>query len=189
MPPRHISAAAAGQVRHIFPGLALCLVVTGLAFLLEDVEVTLFGRAWLEALVLAILLGTALRSSWTPSTRWLPGITFSAHTLLEIAVVLLGLSVSAGKILAAGPWMLLGIAATVLVAIGLSYTIGRLLRLTPCMALLVACGSSICGNSAIAAVAPVIGADGDDVAASIGFTAVLGIASCWASRCWRLACI
>jgi uncharacterized membrane protein YadS len=43
------------------------------------------------------------------------------------------------------------------------------------MALLVACGNSICGNSAIAAVAPVIGADSEDVAASIAFTAVFGV--------------
>jgi uncharacterized integral membrane protein (TIGR00698 family) len=43
------------------------------------------------------------------------------------------------------------------------------------MATLVACGNSICGNSAIAAVAPVIGADGDDVATAIAFTAVLGV--------------
>jgi uncharacterized integral membrane protein (TIGR00698 family) len=43
------------------------------------------------------------------------------------------------------------------------------------MATLIACGNSICGNSAIAAVAPVIGADGEDVAASIAFTAVLGV--------------
>jgi uncharacterized integral membrane protein (TIGR00698 family) len=43
------------------------------------------------------------------------------------------------------------------------------------MAILIACGNSICGNSAIAAVAPVIGADSDDIAASISFTAVLGV--------------
>jgi uncharacterized integral membrane protein (TIGR00698 family) len=43
------------------------------------------------------------------------------------------------------------------------------------MATLIACGNSICGNSAIAAVAPIIGADGEDVAASIAFTAVLGV--------------
>ncbi len=47
--------------------------------------------------------------------------------------------------------------------------------LPPRMAILIACGNSICGNSAIAAVAPVIGADSDDVAASISFTAVLGV--------------
>jgi len=44
------------------------------------------------------------------------------------------------------------------------------------LAVLVACGNSICGNSAIAAVAPVIDADGEDVASSIAFTAVLGVA-------------
>jgi uncharacterized integral membrane protein (TIGR00698 family) len=43
------------------------------------------------------------------------------------------------------------------------------------MALLIACGNGICGNSAIAAVAPVINADSDDVSASITFTAVLGV--------------
>jgi len=43
------------------------------------------------------------------------------------------------------------------------------------MAILVACGNSICGNSAIAVVAPVIGADGEDIASSIAFTAVLGV--------------
>jgi uncharacterized integral membrane protein (TIGR00698 family) len=43
------------------------------------------------------------------------------------------------------------------------------------MATLVACGNSICGNSAIAAIAPVIGADGEDVSTSIAFTAVLGV--------------
>lgn len=159
----------------LIPGVALCVVVTFVALALERGEQALFGRAWLEALVLAILLGTIIRTSWAPGRRWFPGISFSAKFLLELAVVLLGASVSAATILAAGPWLLLGIAGVVIVAIGASFLLGRLLRLPTRMALLVACGNSICGNSAIAAVAPVIGADGDDVAASIGFTAVLGV--------------
>jgi uncharacterized integral membrane protein (TIGR00698 family) len=43
------------------------------------------------------------------------------------------------------------------------------------LSILIACGNSICGNSAIAAVAPVIGADADDIASSISFTAILGV--------------
>ena len=43
------------------------------------------------------------------------------------------------------------------------------------MAVLIACGNAICGNSAIAAVAPVIDADAKDVSAAIAFTAVLGV--------------
>ena len=157
------------------PGLALCLLVTAAAVALAEAEAALFGRAWVEALVLAILVGTVVRTVWTPGRRWFPGIAFAAKTLLEIAVVLLGASISAATVLAAGPGLLVGIAAVVAVAIVASYGIGRVLRLPHRMAVLVACGNSICGNSAIAAVAPVIGADGEDVAASIAFTAVLGV--------------
>jgi uncharacterized integral membrane protein (TIGR00698 family) len=160
----------------ILPGIMLCLTVTGAAYALEAGERAVAGKAWLEALVLAILLGTAVRSVWTPGDRWHAGIAFSAKYLLEVAVVLLGASVSAVTILSAGPGLLIGIAGVVACAILLSFAIGRLLGLPTRMALLVACGNSICGNSAIAAVAPVIGADSDDVAASIAFTAVLGVA-------------
>ncbi len=159
----------------VLPGIGLCVLVTIAAIAVERIEEHLVGRAWLEALVLAILIGTVVRTAWTPRARWRAGITFSAKTLLEIAVVLLGASLSIATIVAAGPALLVGIAAVVVLAIGLSYGIGRALKLPRRMAILIACGNAICGNSAIAAVAPVIGADGEDVAASIAFTAVLGV--------------
>src|SRR5690606_25838146 len=102
-------------------------------------------------------------------------ISFSAKTILEVAVVLLGASISASTIIAAGPGLVLGIACVVAIALVGSYLIGRALKLPHRMAVLVACGNSICGNSAIAATAPVIGADSEDVAASIAFTAILGV--------------
>ncbi len=142
---------------------------------MQSLEVRLFGDAWLESLVLAILIGTLVRTLWTPSHTWHRGIDFSAKFLLEVAVVLLGASVSAAMIASAGAAFLFGIAAVVIMAIAASYGIGRLMGLPRRMAILVACGNSICGNSAIAAVAPVIGADSDDVATSIAFTAVLGV--------------
>ena len=162
-------------IRRIIPGLALCLGVTAAAVGLETAEEHLFGRAWLEALVLAIVLGTAVRTVWNPGSRFFPGIAFGAKTVLEVAVVLLGASLSLATLLAAGPGLLVGIAVVVMVAIAASYGIGRALGLHPRLAILVACGNSICGNSAIAATAPVIGADGEDVASSIAFTAVLGV--------------
>lgn len=164
-----------GYLARLVPGLCLCLLVTALSYILQGVEARVLGRAWLEALVLAILVGTAIRTAWTPSNRWLPGIQFSAKTLLELAVVMLGASISVQTIEAVGPALLIGIALVVFIAIGASYAVGRLLKLPQRMAILIACGNSICGNSAIAAVAPVIGADAEDIATSIAFTAVLGV--------------
>ena len=165
-------AAAISRV----PGLALSCLVTAGAYGVEAAERAIFGKAWLEALVLAILLGTLVRSLWTPNHRYHQGIAFSLKVLLEIAVVMLGASVSGATVLAAGPALLGGIALVVVCAILLSFAIGKLLRLPTRMALLIACGNAICGNAAIAAVAPVIAADSDDVAAAIAFTAVLGVA-------------
>ncbi len=170
-----IKASALPRIAPLLPGIALCLLLTAIATVLQAVEVTLVGQAYLEALVLAILLGVMLRAAWTPGARWHPGVGFSAKILLEIAVVMLGASVSARTVAALGPALLGGIALVVAVAIAASYAIGRTLGLPVRMAILVACGNSICGNSAIAAVAPVIGADGDDIASSIAFTAVLGV--------------
>ena len=163
------------QLRVLAPGLLLCIAVVAVAEVLQAAEVVLFGRAWLESLVLAILIGTLVRTLWVPPKSCAPGIAFSAKMLLEIAVMLLGASLSLRAILAAGPVLLVGIAVVVALSLGFSYGIGRLFGLPRKMAVLVACGNSICGNSAIAAAAPVIGANAKDVAAAIAFTAVLGV--------------
>jgi uncharacterized integral membrane protein (TIGR00698 family) len=162
-------------MRRLLPGLFLCGLVVIAAAVLQTVEEWIFGRAWLEALVLAILVGVGVRTLWKPDERWGPGIAFSAKTLLEIAVLLLGASISAPTVMAVGSSLLVGIAVVVIVVILVSYGFSRALGLRHRMALLVACGNSICGNSAIVAVAPVIGASGEDIAASIAFTAVLGV--------------
>lgn len=167
--------SARSVLARLFPGIGLCLLVTALSYLLQAIEIDLVGRPWLEALVFAILLGVVIRSLWTPASMWRAGIEFSAKTLLEIAVVLLGASVSVRAIVAIGPELIAGIAVVVVVAIATSYSISRALGLRQRMSILIACGNSICGNSAIAAVAPIIGADGEDIASSIAFTAVLGV--------------
>jgi uncharacterized integral membrane protein (TIGR00698 family) len=173
--PEHALSVAARQGARLLPGVGLCLLVTAAAKLVEAAEHRLFGRAWLESLVLAILIGTAVRTLWTPGVRWRAGVAVCAKTVLEIAVVLLGAAVSGASLLAVGPALLAGIFAVVAAAIGVSYVLGRAFGLSARMATLVACGNSICGNSAIAAVAPVIGAEADDIAAAIAFTAVLGV--------------
>lgn len=165
----------ASNFSRILPGLLLSIAVSAGAYGLEWAEAQFFGRAWLESIVLAILLGTAIRSLLALSPRFDAGIGFSSKTVLEIAIVLLGASISTEALMRAGPWLIAGIAGVVVLSIAISYMIGRAMRLSHRMAVLVACGNSICGNSAIAATAPVIGANSDDVASSIAFTAVLGV--------------
>ncbi|WP_208441314.1 YeiH family protein [Bartonella raoultii] len=157
------------------PGILVCLLISALAYGLEVVEKQLFGQAWLESLVLAILLGSVTRSCFTMPTYFQKGINFCAKTLLEIAIVLLGASIRIHTVLATGWSLLASIVFVIFVTIILSFIIGRIFGLSKHLAMLVACGNAICGNSAIVAVAPVIKAKHEEIAASIAFTALLGI--------------
>ncbi|MBB41375.1 MAG: putative sulfate exporter family transporter [Hyphomonas sp.] len=163
------------RTRSIMPGLVLAALIALLAAGLQVAEVQVFGRAWFEALVLAILLGVAYHTVFGLHDRLRAGVHFSSKLLLEAAIVLLGASVSAAAIGKAGLPLVAAIAGVVFAAIAISYGIGRVIGLPHKLALLVACGNSICGNSAIVAAAPVIEAESEHVTASIAFTAALGI--------------
>lgn len=159
----------------LLPGLFVCALVGAGAVGLGSLESLLFGRVLLEPLVLAILLGAAIRTA-CPLPRTLDaGLQTAAKPVLEFAIVLLGGAFGFGAVLGAGPGLLVGIAGVVATVLVASYALGRLFGLPHRLAILVACGNSFCGNSAIVAVAPTVGADGDEVARAIAFTAVLGI--------------
>ncbi|MBC06309.1 YeiH family protein [Thalassospira sp.] len=163
------------RIKPILPGLAVTLLVALAAKLAEHAERVLFGRGWVESLVFAILIGVVVRSVFGLAPRYFAGVRFCAKTVLEIAIVLLGASISAQAIGSAGGGLVASIIVVVCISLFVSYHIGRALGLSNHLSMLVACGNSICGNSAIAATAPVIEAQSDDVAASISFTAVLGV--------------
>lgn len=167
--------ARIARLTALIPGILLCILVAGVSAGLEAAERRWFAHPYVEALVLAILLGMAVRSFWNPPLRWQAGIAFSAKQLLEVAVMLLGASISFAAIAASGAALLGAIAGVVIVTLAFSFGIARMLGLPTRLSILIACGNSICGNSAIAAVAPVIGADRDEIASSISFTAILGV--------------
>ncbi|SHH83781.1 YeiH family protein [Bradyrhizobium erythrophlei] len=167
--------AVIARIGGLMPGIGLSVVITAVSVGVQYLEERVFSHPYLEALVIAILLGMAIRTAWEPNSRWRPGIAFSAKQLLETAVVLLGATISYSAIAASGLSLIAAIVGTVAVILAASYGIGRLLGLPVRLSILVACGNSVCGNSAIAAIAPVIGADGDDIVSSISFTAVLGV--------------
>jgi len=170
------AASLSTEIRSFVPGVLVTLVVTLVAVAGGRIEERAFGRAIIEPLVLAILLGMAVRTLMGEWRAGESGIRFVSKNVLEVAVFILGATMDIPRLFASGPALALGIVLLVCTALAGGYAIGRVAGLSPNLAVLVACGNAICGNSAIAAVAPVIGAETEDVAASIALTAVLGIA-------------
>ena len=160
---------------NLVPGIIAAVIVGAVAVAGGSLEERAFGRAVIEPLVLAILVGMLVRTVRGEPAREASGVRFVAKEVLEVAVFLLGATMDVPRLFASGPALAAAIAILVCLALGTGYAIGRAAKLSPRLAMLVACGNAICGNSAIAAVAPVIGADREDVAAAIALTAVLGV--------------
>lgn len=134
----------------LWPGLLLSLVIGMLTVAL--------GRtvpAASPALV-AILLGAVLANTGRMPTALDPGLQFSARTVLRAGIVLLGLQLALGDVLALGPVVIAAIVAVVGIGIGCGLLLGRLLRLPFDLTVLIACGFSICGAAAVAGVSGVL---------------------------------
>jgi uncharacterized integral membrane protein (TIGR00698 family) len=168
-------------VRRYAPGVALATALATLATLLQALESRWLRQPILESLVLAILLGMLCanvlfrRAPAVQRQTW-PGLGLCAKQVLEVAVLLLGATMNLRQLFAGGPRLLFGVTLSTLLALAVSSVLSRrIFGLPRKPATLIAVGNSICGNSAIAAVAPLIGASSADVAGSVAFTAVLGV--------------
>lgn len=164
------------SLRTLLGGLLAAGIVATASVGIAAIETRQMGHPVVEALVVALLLGMLVRLFWNPSAVYEPGIRFASKAVLEVAVVLLGMSVDPSLLARTGAALALAIGTIVVGGLAIGVAIARALGLSPKLAILVAVGNAICGNSAIAAVAPVIGSDADDVGSSIAFTAILGVA-------------
>jgi uncharacterized integral membrane protein (TIGR00698 family) len=163
------------RLRKLAPGIALSAAVAAVAWVIAQGEEGLFTYAVIEPVVLALVIGMVIRTLRPPAPIYAPGIAFTAKQMLEFGIVLLGASLDLQTIEDAGGKIFLTVLLTTSAALLTGIYLGRKAGLTPRLAILVAVGNAICGNSAIAAVAPVIKAKKEEVASAIALTAVLGV--------------
>lgn len=117
--------------------------------------------------VFAILAGMIVTLFLKDKTSLQSGITFVSKKILQYAVILLGFGMNLSVIVQTGKQSLPIIIATISTSLILAWTLHKVMHIPSKISTLVGVGSSICGGSAIAATAPVIGADDEEVAQAI----------------------
>ena len=143
------------------PGLLLCLVVALPCWLLGRAVPVVGGP------VFAILAGMILTLVWKDKGQFSGGITYTSKKILQYAVILLGFGLNLSEIAKVGAQSLPIICSTIATSLVVSFLLYKLLKMPANISTLVGVGSSICGGSAIAATAPVIGADDEEIAQAI----------------------
>lgn len=167
----------------LLPGVALAAGLGAVATILSGwIGIDLLGyeKSPISAILLTILLGLMVRNTIGLPEVYDPGLRLCVTRLLRLGVALLGVRLSLVQAGATGlialPMVLVTIAAALLLVGGLN----RLLGLPRRLGSLIAVGTSICGITAIVAIAPVIGADDDETSYAVATIAVFGMVALFA---------
>jgi uncharacterized integral membrane protein (TIGR00698 family) len=150
-------------------GLLACLAIAAVArFAGSELEL---GLETAVALVIGLAVGgvVALRE------RLIPGATVASRYALRIGITLLGARLTLGQLLATGAGSVVAIVLVVSTALVLGTWLARRLGLVPPLSALVTVGMAICGNSAILALSPIIGAKHRDTAYAVSTITIFGL--------------
>jgi uncharacterized integral membrane protein (TIGR00698 family) len=134
------------------------------------------GASHLGVLTLALLLGLGVRACLHVPERHHLGIGFSAKQLLRVGIVLLGVRLNFALLAHAGPRIFVLDATVIVVGLVMITRLGKWFGLKGVLPLLMAVDSSICGASAVAALAPVLRARNEDMALVIPIGSLIGTA-------------
>jgi len=149
------------KIKQLGPGLLLCLALA--------VPCWLLGKAFplVGGPVFAILAGMIVTLFYRNKAGTQAGIVYTSKKILQYAVILLGFGLNLSEIAKVGATSLPIIVSTISTSLIVSFVLYHLLNMPANISTLIGVGSSICGGSAIAATAPVIGADDEEIAQSI----------------------
>ena len=148
-------------VKKNWSGILLCLVIAIPSWFLGKIFPVVGGA------VIAIIAGMIVTMFWNDKGKAEAGIKWTSKIILQTAVVLLGFGMNLGVIFQTGKQSLPIIICTITTSLIIAWIMRKALKVPANTSILVGVGSSICGGSAIAATAPVIDADDDEIAQSI----------------------
>jgi uncharacterized integral membrane protein (TIGR00698 family) len=137
--------------------------------------VTGFLPSIVAEVTVAILLGIVVAGIAGPRLVPLtPGLRFASQRVLRLGIILLGARLSLAEIARIGVPSTVVIVVTMAISFAIVLLVARLVRIESRLAILIAVGSAVCGNTAIVATAPVIGARAREVAYAVATITLFG---------------
>jgi len=171
-PPKNKLPVAA-----LLPGLAAAAAIVAAALAVH----ALLGRVlpWeknpVSAILIAMILGLAVRNLLPTPQTFTPGIQFGIKKLLRFGIILMGIRLSIIAVARVGVMALAMVACCIVAGLVVTVLLARTIRIGPRLGALIAAGTSICGVSAIVAVSPTIDASEEETAYAIGTITLFGL--------------
>lgn len=150
------------------------LITALLAYIAIIISKSIPGQLIAEG-VFALIIGMLVNPLISKYKIFNSGMKFVSSKVLRLAIILMGATLSFTQVLQVGKYSLFVMMFTLATAFGGGYYLGKLFNMNWKLSSLISAGTGICGGSAIAAIAPTIGAKANDIAYSISATFIFDI--------------
>src|SRR6267378_2790530 len=163
-------------MRRVLPGLVVTIVCAITARWIHGLLPAKAG-AVVGEVVVAVLLGLVIGNLARLPEILAPGIRFSFHSLLRVAIVILGAQFSFIQVVSIGGKAVIMIVILMTLALTVAHALSRLAGVPGRLATLIGVGTAVCGNTAITATSPVIHAEDEEVSFAIATNTLFGTAA------------
>jgi uncharacterized integral membrane protein (TIGR00698 family) len=168
------------KIIRITPGVILALIFCLFSQGINNViGIELFGtsKSPISTVMIAILLGIIMGNAFTPRPGMMIGLDFTQKYILKLGIIFLGIRLSFEEFLKFGTVAIPLIIVCILSVLVLVKLLIKKVPISSKMSYLIAIGTSVCGATAIVAMAPVIDAKKSEVAYAIANITLFGVIS------------
>ncbi|WP_036833642.1 YeiH family protein [Pontibacillus litoralis] len=156
--------------KNLLGGILFTCLIAFLGILLAQLPVL----RHIGPLAVAIIIAVVYRQLFGFPVHMQEGIQFASKKLLRVAIILFGLKLPLDVVFQEGLGLLARSAFTILFAVSLTMLFAKWWKANWTMSMLLAVGTGVCGAAAIAAVSPILKANEEDTALSVGIIALVG---------------
>ena len=159
-------------------GLFICVITALLSIHISNyIGIDLLGlkKSPISPIIIAILIGSTTSNSIKRIQSYTDGYLFSIKYLLKLGIIFLGIRLSISDILIYGSQGLIVIIPCIVISIFIVKKFRDHFQVSDNLSLLIAVGTSICGATAIVALAPAINAKKEEISYAIANITIFGL--------------
>ena len=166
------------MTRNTTIGIILCVLTALLSIQLSSyigISILNLSKSPISPIIISIIIGTIIGNSIKNLDLYDEGFTFAIKYLLKLGIIFLGIRLSISDIFIYGSQGLVVIIPCIAISILIVKSLRNKLNVSENLSLLIAVGTSICGATAIAALAPAINAKKEEISYAIANITVFGL--------------
>ena len=159
-------------------GIIICVTTTLLSIEISKyigIELLKLGKNPVSPIIIAIILGFIIGQKHKKIDNYNNGFAFSIKYILKLGIIFLGIRLSISDILLYGSQGLLVIIPCIVISILIVKNLRGYFQVSDNLSLLIAVGTSICGATAIVALAPAINAKKEEISYAIANITIFGL--------------